>query len=180
MLLQAGYRHFDTASVYQTEKLPGKCLNDAFKSGLLKREEVFVTNKIWVDDMSPEQVRVAFHKGLKSLRLEYVDLYLIHFPFRVRPGANTGSLKEEDVLPLDLKGVWLEMEKLKEQGLTKAIGVSNFGAKRLQEFFALTGVYPAVNQVCSLIRWTNLFSLLSEFVLVSVRRLKMAKPDFVR
>src|SRR5450759_4234668 len=84
----------------------------------------------------------------RNLGLEHVDLYLIHFPFTVRPEANTEALKEEDVLPLDLKGVWLEMEKLKEQGLAKAVGVSNFAAKRLQELFALTGKSPAVNQVC--------------------------------
>ncbi|CAM6113411.1 unnamed protein product [Calypogeia fissa] len=144
---KAGYRHFDTASKYKTEELLGECLNEAFESGLFKREGVFVTSKLWVSDNSAERVPVAFHKSLKNLGLEYVDLFLIHFPFTIKPEANDDDLKEEDVLPFDIKGVWREFEKLKEQGLAKAIGVSNFGVKRLQEMFALTGCIPAVNQV---------------------------------
>lgn len=76
-----------------------------------------------------------------------MDLYLIHVPLRTRPRTEIDTFTEEDVLPLDLKGVWLEMEKLKEQGLAKAIGVSNFGVQRLQELYALTKSIPAVNQV---------------------------------
>lgn len=74
-------------------------------------------------------------------------MYLIHVPLRTRPRTEIDTFTEEDVLPLDLKGVWLEMEKLKEQGLAKAIGVSNFGVQRLQELYALTKSIPAVNQV---------------------------------
>lgn len=144
---QAGYRHFDTAAKYNTEGLLGKCLNEAFKSGLFTREDVFVTSKLWAGDMSPERVPAAFLRSLEKLGLEYLDLYLIHFPVRLRPEVELADLTDEDILPLDLKGVWLEMEKLKARGLTRAIGVSNFGVKRLQELFSLTGSFPAVNQV---------------------------------
>lgn len=98
--------------------------------------------------MLPLQSRCQTETLLCSdLGLEYLDLYLIHFPVRIRPGASFEKLKEEDFLELDLKGVWLELEKLKERGLIKSIGVSNFSVKRLQEMFALTNCIPSVNQV---------------------------------
>jgi aryl-alcohol dehydrogenase-like predicted oxidoreductase len=89
----------------------------------------------------------------RNLELEYLDLYLMHFPFATKQDADTENLKEEDVIPLDLKGVWGVMESFKEQGLAKAVGVSNFSVKRLQELYKLTGRYPAVNQVCCSMRY---------------------------
>lgn len=122
--LEAGYRSIDTASIYYNEEGVGRALA---KAGI-PREELFITTKLWVQP-NAENTRRAFDASLERLGLDYVDLYLIHQPFG------------------DLFGQWREMEKLYGEGLTKAIGVSNFYSGRLVDFIMHTDVTPAVNQV---------------------------------
>jgi diketogulonate reductase-like aldo/keto reductase len=118
--LEAGYRHIDTASYYRNERSVGAALR---RSGL-PREEVFVTTKLMPAHLSAAR---ELGRSLERLGLEYVDLYLVHFPW---PGMTRRH--------------WRALEPLREQGLTRAIGVSNFGRERLRK---LGGVKPAVNQV---------------------------------
>lgn len=80
--------------------------------------------------------------------MDYLDLYLIHEPVSVKPGPPSFPIKEEDVVPMDLKGVWEAMEECQRQGLTKAIGVSNFQPKKIEELLSFARIPPAVNQVC--------------------------------
>uniref|UniRef100_A0A0D6QX86 NADP-dependent oxidoreductase domain-containing protein n=1 Tax=Araucaria cunninghamii TaxID=56994 RepID=A0A0D6QX86_ARACU len=142
--LQVGYRHFDTASYYGSECALGAALTEAFQSGIVKREEVFVTTKLWGDEH--DEPLAAINRSLKNLQLEYVDLYLIHWPLRLRKGY-TLPPNEEDFLPLDIKSTWQGMEQCFELGLTKAIGLSNFSCKKIEDLLSYAKITPAVDQV---------------------------------
>lgn len=144
--IQIGYRHFDTASIYNSEGFLGEALADAIKSGKVKREDIFVTSKLWCADAYPEGVLPALKKSLSMLQLDYLDLYLIHWPSRFKQGVGHKPTAD-DLLPLDLRGTWRAMEECVKQGLTRAIGVSNFSSKKILDLLAFAEIPPAVNQV---------------------------------
>ncbi|MFC1545084.1 aldo/keto reductase [Gemmatimonadota bacterium] len=124
--LEVGYRHIDTAMMYGNETSVGKAVRE---SGL-PREEIFITTKLWNDDHGYDEAINAFHQSLKSLDLGYVDLYLIHWPVEEKRGDS-----------------WRALETLYEEGLCRAIGVSNYMTWHLDELMASCRVKPAVNQV---------------------------------
>lgn len=130
--IQAGYRHFDTASVYGTEEAVGRAVWD---SGL-PRDDFFLTTKLWKDQM--DDPMVAFQASLKALGTDYVDLYLIHWP---RP-----DLEREDWRELDRK-VWRCLERLYRGGAVRAIGVSNFLPHHLMALMEECEVRPMVDQL---------------------------------
>ncbi|MDR1201350.1 MAG: aldo/keto reductase [Tannerellaceae bacterium] len=125
--ISLGYRLLDTATTYGNEESVGKGIK---KSGI-DREELFITTKLWVDDMGYEKAKKAFDVSLKKLDVDYVDLYLIHRP---RPRE-------------DIKGSWKAMEELYKAGKIKAIGVSNFDSEQLEELLSYAEIKPAVNQI---------------------------------
>ncbi|XP_057823253.2 aldo-keto reductase family 4 member C10 [Cryptomeria japonica] len=145
--LQVGYRHFDTASMYKSERPLGKALNTAFQNGLVKREDLFVTTKLW--NTEHDDPVTAIKSSLKNLQLDYVDLYLIHWPIKLRKEApmSASKPKEEDFLPLDMKSTWQGMEQCLEMGFTKAVGVSNFSSKKIEDLLTHAKIPPAVDQV---------------------------------
>ncbi|XP_058193265.1 non-functional NADPH-dependent codeinone reductase 2-like [Rhododendron vialii] len=146
--IEVGYRHFDTAALYYTEEPLGEAIAEAINLGLIKsREEIFITSKLWCSDSHQEFVLPALRKTLKKLKLEYIDLYLIHWPVSSKPGIYKYPIKKEDFLPMDYKSVWSAMEECQRLGLTKAIGVSNFSCKKLADVLATAIISPAVNQV---------------------------------
>ena len=126
--IKAGYRLIDTAMVYQNEQTVGQGIRD---SGIA-REELFVTTKLWNSDQGASNVRPALEASLKRLGLDYIDLYLIHWPTPER------DLYVE---------TWKEFEKLKSDGLVKSIGVSNFRIEDLERLKAETDTVPSVNQI---------------------------------
>uniref|UniRef100_A0A0E0DEV6 NADP-dependent oxidoreductase domain-containing protein n=1 Tax=Oryza meridionalis TaxID=40149 RepID=A0A0E0DEV6_9ORYZ len=139
--LEVGFRHFDTASLYRTEAPLGEAIAEATRRGLLaSREEAFVTTKLWCSRPSGKAYGT-------NLQMEYVDLYLIHWPISVKPGPMVFPVKKEDVVPFDFGGVWRAMEECHRVGLAKAIGVSNFTTKHLDKQLAVATILPAVNQV---------------------------------
>ncbi|TVU31415.1 hypothetical protein EJB05_23099, partial [Eragrostis curvula] len=148
--LDAGYRHFDTAAAYNTEAALGDALAEAVRDGTIaSRDEVFVTSKLWIVDAHPGRVLPALNRTLQNLQMEYVDLYLIHFPVSMRPAAAEGGplVVKKDLVEMDMEGVWAEMEECLRRGLAKAIGVSNFSCKKLDHLLSFAKIPPAANQV---------------------------------
>jgi 2,5-diketo-D-gluconate reductase A len=126
--LKVGYRHLDTAAAYGNETGVGLGL---VNSGL-PREEVFVTTKVWNDAQGFDSTLRAAHESLRSLRLDYVDLYLVHWP-APRRGLYVES--------------WRALIRLREEGLVKSVGVSNFAREHLERIIGETGVKPTLNQI---------------------------------
>lgn len=136
--LEAGYRHIDTASIYGIEDQVGRALNKKFAEGL-KREDVFVTTKLWNDSHAREAVVPALQASLKKLNLDCVDLYLIHFPVGTKPDF---SLDYNDYAE-----TWRGMMDAKNLGLTKSIGLSNFNKQQITRLLEMGLQKPAALQV---------------------------------
>ncbi|KAL2541384.1 NAD(P)-linked oxidoreductase superfamily protein [Abeliophyllum distichum] len=146
--IKAGYRHFDTAFAYGSEKHLGEAIAEALRLGLIKsRDELFITTKLWCSFAQRDQIVPACKMSLENLKLDYVDLYLIHWPVRLSEMIQKTPVVKEIIHPLDVKGVWEGMEECKNLGLTKAIGVSNFSCKMLEEVLSVAKIPPAINQV---------------------------------
>ncbi|CAJ1952181.1 unnamed protein product [Sphenostylis stenocarpa] len=154
--IKVGYRHFDTAAYYGSEEPLGQAITQALDQGLIQsRNELFVTTKLWCTEANPGLVLPALKSSLQRLGLEYVDLYLIHFPVRLRQGAKGTKYGKEDILPLNMKGTWEDMELCSKMGLAKSIGVSNFGVKKLSELMQNVIVTPALVQVEMNAAWSQ-------------------------
>ncbi|KAK9750939.1 hypothetical protein RND81_02G231100 [Saponaria officinalis] len=146
--IEVGYRHFDTAHRYESEEPIGEAIKEALSLGLIKsRDELFITSKLWCGHAHPHLVLPALKKTLRNLKMERIDLYLIHWPLSCTEDKYDFPIKEDDFLPLDFKGVWEAMEKCHKLGLANSIGVSNFSCKKLQYVLGFAKIPPAVNQV---------------------------------
>jgi diketogulonate reductase-like aldo/keto reductase len=149
--LEAGFRALDTAERYRTEKEVGEAMQEVFKAGQLKREDVFVATKLWNTNHRPERVKPAFEASLKKLQLDYLDLYLIHTPFAFQPGdeqdprdANGNVIYDRGV---KLSDTWGALEELVDEGKCKAIGLSDIGLEKVKEIFETATIKPAVVHV---------------------------------
>src|SRR6195952_5391150 len=125
--LEAGFRAIDTAERYRTEKEVGEAMQEVFKGGKIRREDVFVITKLWNTNHRPERVKPAFEASLKKLQLDFVDLYLIHTPFAFQPGeeqdprdANGNVIYDKGIT---LRDTWRALERLVDEGQGKAIGL---------------------------------------------------------
>ncbi|KAJ7521791.1 hypothetical protein O6H91_19G068000 [Diphasiastrum complanatum] len=150
--LRLGYRHFDCAADYKNEAEVGEALSEAFHQGLVKREEVFITTKLWNSDHG--HVREACKDSLKKLQLEYLDLYLVHFPVAIRHtgvGTTASVLDKDGMLDIDvtisLETTWHAMEDLVSEGLVRSIGISNYDIFLTRDCLAYSKIKPAVNQI---------------------------------
>ncbi|MBS6153607.1 MAG: aldo/keto reductase [Campylobacter gracilis] len=126
--ISVGYRSIDTAKAYFNEESVGAAIKTALAGGL-KREELFITTKLWINDAGEERALKAFDASMKKLGLDYLDLYLIHQPYG------------------DIYGSWRAMKRLRDEGRIRSIGVSNFYADRIVDLCENSGVIPAVNQL---------------------------------
>lgn len=128
---EIGYRLIDTAAVYGNEKAVGA----AIKSSGLKRDEIFITSKLWVQDFGYDQALKGFETSIKNLGVDYIDLYMLHKPYN------------------DYYGAWKALERLYHEGLIRAIGVTSFWNERLADFCHFNEIKPAVNQVETNVWW---------------------------
>ena len=147
--LYAGYRHIDTAAVYGNESEIGEALSEVFNEGKILREDVFITSKLWNDSHQEGYVLPALTDSLKKLQLDYLDLYLVHWPVAFKPGVDFPQ-SPSDYLSLEevpIIETWKQMETAKERGYAKHIGVSNFSKKKLQDLVSKASVKPEMNQV---------------------------------
>jgi len=140
--LECGYRHLDCAAIYGNEGEVGEGL----KASGVDRKEVFITSKLWNAFHAGADVEDACKDTLAKLGTDYLDLYLIHWPICLRKGHPMPPTPQ-DFIDVPVEETWRAMEQLVEKGLVKAIGVSNFNEKRLQEIISLAKVQPAMNQV---------------------------------
>lgn len=150
--IDVGFRHIDAAYAYQNEEEVGKAIREKIADGTVKREDIFYTTKLWVTFLRPELVRPALERSLKMLQLDYVDLFIIHLPIAMKPGEELmpKDANGEFILEtVDLRGTWEALEKCKDAGLTKSIGVSNFNHKQLEMILNKPGLKykPVCNQV---------------------------------
>lgn len=147
--IDAGYRHIDCAAIYGNEKEVGKAITESLIDGVIRRDELWVTSKLWNTHHGKDHVIPALKKTLEDLNLEYIDLYLVHWPVPLKPEVSSPS-KAEDFYTYEempLTETWQGMEMAVDQGLAKNIGVSNFGIEKLKRIIEDAKVLPAINQV---------------------------------
>ena len=126
-----GYRSIDTAQVYRNEESVGRGIRAAIEEGLVTREELFITSKVWNDGLSYEETLAAYDSSLEKIGLDYLDLYLVHWP-----GIDTNYLD-----------VYKALEKIYQDGRVRSIGVSNFHVHHLEKLLKETTVIPVINQI---------------------------------
>ena len=147
--LQAGYRHIDCAPIYGNEPEVGQALTESFEAGVVSRDDVWITSKLWNDAHAPEDVRPAAEATLHDLQIDTLDLYLIHWPVALQPGVNMPE-SPDDLIALEdqpIAETWAAMEDLVDAGLVRHIGVSNFNISKLRRLLASAELAPEMNQV---------------------------------
>ncbi|XP_023952393.2 aldo-keto reductase AKR2E4 [Bicyclus anynana] len=153
--LETGYRHIDTAALYRIEDEVGLGVRDYLRDNNAAREDVYITTKLWNDAHERSEVIPALRKSLQELQMDYVDLYLMHYPMAY---TKDGAISETDYLE-----TWKGLEDAKEQNLTRSIGVSNFNITQMQRLWNNCRIKPAVNQIevnptitqDELVNWSN-------------------------
>jgi len=149
--LEVGFRHLDSAELYGNEDVVGNAMREAFEAGTLRRQELFVTTKLWNNNHRPERVGPALEASLRRLQLDYVDAYLIHTPSAFPPGDEQHPRDEHGQVIYDtgvtLAQTWRAMERLVDEGKARAIGLSDIRLETLKEIVAVARIKPAVVQV---------------------------------
>ncbi|ORY98034.1 NADP-dependent oxidoreductase domain-containing protein [Syncephalastrum racemosum] len=150
--IASGYRHIDTAWAYGNEEAVGRAIRDGLKENNLKREDVFVTTKLWSTFHRPEKVEEGIQESLTKLSLDYVDLYLMHWPVALNPEKGEKfPTREDGSRDLDekvtIEETWAALEKVQASGKAKAVGVSNFSIPFLERLLKSAKTVPAANQV---------------------------------
>ncbi|XP_058460405.1 1,5-anhydro-D-fructose reductase-like [Malaya genurostris] len=149
--IDAGYRHIDTAYLYGNEKEVGQAIREKITEGVIKREDIFVTTKLWNGFHDPENVEEAFNRSLANLNIDYIDLYLMHTPMSYKFVAwepeNPDAASVPEFTEVDYVDTWRAMEKLLNGGKVRSIGVSNFNSEQIGRIVKEYTVKPVTNQV---------------------------------
>ncbi|XP_075458672.1 rho crystallin-like [Ascaphus truei] len=150
--IEMGYRHIDCAHIYGNEVEIGRAIRSKIADGTVKREDIFYTGKLWCSFFSPELVRQGLEISLKDLQLDYIDLFIMHWPFSIKPtGSEDPSDPDKPIVydNVDFCSTWEALEACKDAGLVKSIGVSNFNRRQLERLLSKPGLKykPVCNQV---------------------------------
>ena len=147
--IRIGYRHIDCAWIYENESEIGEAFKDAIADGDVTRQELWVTSKLWNTFHAPEDVTTGLKESLKALQLDYLDLYLMHWPVahkkdEVFPKTASGFIP---INQMPIENTWKAMEACVDSGMVKHIGVSNFNIKKLEKLLRTARIKPEMNQV---------------------------------
>lgn len=149
--IEIGYRHIDCASVYGNENTIGETISDLINESIVKREELWITSKVWNDMHGDGQVIASCKQSIKDLQVEYLDLYLVHWPFpnyhAVGCDVDSRNVDSKPYIHEDFMKVWRQMEKLVELGLVKNIGTSNVTIPKLELILKDAIIKPSVNEM---------------------------------
>jgi diketogulonate reductase-like aldo/keto reductase len=149
--VEVGFRHLDAAERYRNEAAVGEALQELFAEGTVRREDLFVTTKLWNNNHRPERVKPALQASLNRLGLEAVDLYLVHTPFAFRPGDDQDPRDPHGAVVYDdgvtLEETWAAMESLVDEGLSGAIGLSDIDVEGTRRIVNTARIKPAVVEV---------------------------------
>lgn len=147
--IDIGYRHIDCASIYQNQKEIGTALATTLDAGKVKREELWITSKLWNNAHAQKHVQPALERTLKDLQLDYLDLYLIHWPINFQANIVFPKRAEEFLAPeaIPIIETWQAMEKMVQKGLCRFIGVCNFNITRLADLKRQAKIQPVMNQI---------------------------------
>ncbi|KAH0577855.1 Aldose reductase [Spironucleus salmonicida] len=148
--IKIGYRYFDCAYEYGNEQGIGKGIATAIKNGLVQRNELFIATKLWQTHHKPEQVQEQLQLSLKNLQLEYLDLFIIHWPLQFIPGEDLYPRIDNQIqkdLGYTLQDTWRAMEQLVDKKLINYIGVSNYNVQLLQDLISYSKIKPHSNQI---------------------------------
>ena len=147
--IRIGYRHIDCASLYGNEAEVGQALREAIREGEVTRKDLWITSKVWSNAHGKKNVGPAIKKSLSDLGVDYLDMYMVHWPVALKPsavfpGAGTDFASAEEA---PMEDTWGAMEAAHAEGLTRHVGVSNFSAKKIKALLAHAKVKPEVNQI---------------------------------
>jgi alcohol dehydrogenase (NADP+) len=147
--IKIGYRHFDCAFIYGNEKEIGQAITDAIGEGEVSRNQLWITSKLWNNRHKKENIQAAIEITLSDLQIDYLDLYLIHWPIVLRDDIDYPQSSEHlvSLSEVSLSETWQGMIDLQQKGLTKHIGVSNFSIKKIKQITENTGICPEVLQL---------------------------------
>ncbi|XP_065086965.1 aldo-keto reductase family 1 member B1-like [Ochlerotatus camptorhynchus] len=145
--IDVGYRHIDTAYLYCSEKEVGQAIREKIAEGVIKREDMFVTSKLWNTFHDPKHVEEAFNRSLANLDIGYIDLYLMHSPMSYEFVAWEPEESVTKLTEIDYMDTWYAMEKLLETGKVTSIGVSNFNSEQVARIVKKCNVKPVTNQI---------------------------------
>ncbi|KAL9702151.1 hypothetical protein quinque_005669 [Culex quinquefasciatus] len=152
--IDAGYRHIDTAFLYENEVEVGQAIRDKIAEGVVKREDLFVTSKLWNTFHRPEHVAAAFQRSFDMLDIGYIDLYLMHSPMGLQfQGYEFGDMQPKDAEgnslfdEVDYVETWKAMEKLVKSGKVRSIGLSNFNSEQIARILEVATIKPVNNQI---------------------------------
>ena len=149
--LEAGFRHLDCAERYRNEDAVGEAIQEALKAGILPRDDLFVTTKLWNTNHRPERVKPAFDASCRRLQLDYIDCYVIHTPFAFQSGDEQDPRDERGRVIYDpevaLVETWRALERLVDDGRCKSIGLSDITEEKLQEIVTVARIMPSIVQV---------------------------------
>jgi aldehyde reductase len=149
--IQTGFRHLDCAERYRNEEQVGQAIREAIHAGWIKRNDLFITTKLWNNNHRPERVQPAIEASRERLQLEYVDLYLMHTPYAFRPGDEQDPRDQNGKVIYDegitLMDTWRAMEELVDRGICRAIGLSDVSLDQLRKVFDQARIKPSVVQI---------------------------------